>query len=390
MDEESNKKLVTVSYRLPFLCSEFVIDENFCISLMSQTTFGHLLCVGDQIIYVNGKSPKTPKDASNMMQKRGSDIIVTVFRQSNIFPVLNERAKKIGLKRRKGFHYFVALIQISSKQDSLGLAVRKVGEKVFVSKILTIGICGNILHLGDCVIDVDEKKVTSDAFLKKVLIKKLLATNECTLLIERIEYGRPQKKSTTSFLSRFTSEFDPEMPEDAAKIGMKQSKYFRENCRQPSVYPIAAKPILKSSNRKLSGSSNTGVTATITSSGSSNKKSVSIEQQKSSVIILEPKKEDIIKTKSLPPSPATTSTAKDQSAQSSTITAIAAAEAEPTTPNQPRHVRFKPSISSTLAIPSDYSNRKLEKVQKQSHSYTVKNDNNNNNMLNKQKNKKSV
>uniref|UniRef100_A0A914ZGC6 PDZ domain-containing protein n=1 Tax=Panagrolaimus superbus TaxID=310955 RepID=A0A914ZGC6_9BILA len=102
---------------------------------MSQTTFGHLFCVGDQIIYVNGKSPKTPKDAANMMQKRGNDIIVTVLRQSNIFPVSNERAKKVGLKRRKGFYYFIAFLQISSNQDSLGLAVRKVGEKVFVSKV---------------------------------------------------------------------------------------------------------------------------------------------------------------------------------------------------------------------------------------------------------------
>lgn len=97
---------------------------------------GHVFCVNDQVLFVNGISPGSPAEAMTLMERKDIEIITSVLRSNYLEPISRERAKNIELQRRRGYCYFVAKLRPTESNKKLRLSIRQIqGGNVYVAQV---------------------------------------------------------------------------------------------------------------------------------------------------------------------------------------------------------------------------------------------------------------
>uniref|UniRef100_A0A7E4W093 PDZ domain-containing protein n=1 Tax=Panagrellus redivivus TaxID=6233 RepID=A0A7E4W093_PANRE len=248
MDIDAEFRVVTVVYKVPPPGLDFGLDESMRVVYMEPSAFlGHLFCVNDQVLFVNGVSPGSPTEAMALMEKREGEIVVSVLRSEHVEPIPRDRSKTVNLERRRGYCYFVAKLKTTETNKKLGLSVRQVNNNIYVAQVANDGIAFGVLLPGDFILDVDGTRGhnMSVPALKKHITAKLMANGECSMIVERAEnYDTRVMTLNALKLKPMPKKTDPDMPTDASAIGSKQAEFHYRNNRQTPTQ-ANLKPCLK-------------------------------------------------------------------------------------------------------------------------------------------------
>ncbi|KAH7720866.1 PDZ domain-containing protein [Aphelenchoides avenae] len=89
------------------------------------------------------------------------------------------------VQRRPGYGYHLVRLDFH-KGCKVGLGIKQLQNKVFVSRIDDGSICSKALIAGDRIIDVNGEPVSDKDVARTMLVKSLAKTKTVSLLIERL------------------------------------------------------------------------------------------------------------------------------------------------------------------------------------------------------------
>ncbi|KAH7729722.1 Protein C25G4.6 [Aphelenchoides avenae] len=251
MDEVGGRTPVTVRFRMPKDGANINLDEQIVVCKIGPTSIvREVLCVGDQITFVNGYPVGSPEDAVHRLRSSaGQEVYLLLMRLPGTNPVSDAQLAAAGIRRRlDGFHYFFADLFATHPKSKLAVSIKSdrvktpnyIINRIRVQRVEKDSIAEGILFHGDHLLAVDGHAVQNNVSLaKKLLGEKLQVVRKCTLLVERADDGSERGNNKPKPDPR---NLDPLMAEDAAQIGMRQAKHHRRHCNDAPPKPILRRP----------------------------------------------------------------------------------------------------------------------------------------------------